>query len=189
MSKSKFNIPVKKNEYLTLTAEDLTHQGLGVFKIDQYPVFVEGALPGEKAEIKITKVGKAFGFGRLMKVLTTSPDRVEMMDKAYTQAGIMPLQHLSYPAQLRFKKQQVKNVLERIAKLPDVPVADTIGMEEPYHYRNKAQVPVREIDGVLQTGFFRKNSHDLIPIENFQIQDPEIDKAILTVRDLLRQYK
>ena len=188
MSKSKFTAPVEKNDYLTLQAEDLTHQGLGVCKVDHYPIFVEGLLPGEEAEVKVTKVGKSFAYGRLMKVLTSSPDRVEVMDKAYTQAGIMPLQHLSYEAQLRFKKQQVENVLERIAKMPEVPVFDTLGAENPYHYRNKAQVPVREIDGQLQTGFFKRNSHDLIPLEDFQIQDPEIDRAIIVVRNLLRKY-
>lgn len=73
--------------------------------------------------------------------------------------------------------------------MPEVPVFETLGAEDPYHYRNKAQVPVREIDGQLQTGFFKMNSHDLIPLEDFQIQDPEeIEGAIIAVRNLLRTY-
>lgn len=189
VAKSNFKTPVNKNEYVTLTAVDLTHQGMGVCKVENYPIFVEGLLTGEKAEIKVIKVGKTYAYGRMMKLLEPSPDRVEVTDKAYAQSGIMPLQHLSYPAQLQFKKQQVINVLERIAKMPEVPVLDTIGMEHPYDYRNKAQIPVREIDGVLETGFFRRNSHQLIPLENYQIQDPVIDKTILVIRNLLRQYK
>lgn len=188
MGKSDFQIPVKKNEYIEATAEDLTHQGAGVCKVDNYPLFVEGLLPGEKAKIKVIKVGKTFGFGRLISILTESPERVEVVEKSYTQVGIMPLQHLSYTGQLAFKQQQVKNVFERIAHMPDVVVEETIGMDHPYEYRNKAQVPVRTIRGQLETGFFRKNTHQLIPLEDFQIQDPEIDKALIVVRDLLRKY-
>lgn len=189
MGKSDFQIPVKKNDYIQGTAQDLTHQGFGVVKVEHYPLFVEGLLPGEEADIKVIKLGKSFGYGRLIKINKPSPDRVEVTDKAYTQVGIMPLQHLSYPAQLAFKQQQVKNVFERIAHMPDLKIEDTLGMEDPFHYRNKAQVPVREIKGQLETGFFRKNTHQLVPLEDFQIQDPEIDKAIVVVRDLLRKYK
>lgn len=188
MGKSDFQVPVKKNEYIEATAEDLTHQGAGVCKIDHYPLFVEGLLPGEKAKIKVIKVGKTFGYGRLISILKASPERVDIVEKSYTQVGIMPLQHLSYSGQLAFKQQQVKNVFERIAHMPDVVVEETMGMEDPFHYRNKAQVPVREIKGKLETGFFRKNTHQLVPLEDFQIQDPEIDKAIIVVRDLLRKY-
>lgn len=180
--------PVNKNEEFTLEILDLTHDGLGVAKVDNYPIFIEGALTGERVHFKIVKAGKKFGFGKLLNVAEQSPDRVELTDKVYSQTGTMPLQHLSYEAQLRFKKQQVINALERIAKLPDISVNDTVGMEYPFGYRNKAQVPVREVDGKLTTGFFRKNSHDFIPLENFVIQDPKIDKAIITVRDILRDY-
>ena len=147
MGKSDFQVPVKKNEYIEATAEDLTHQGAGVCKIDHYPLFVEGLLPGEKAKIKVIKVGKTFGYGRLISILKASPERVDIVEKSYTQVGIMPLQHLSYSGQLAFKQQQVKNVFERIAHMPDVVVEETMGMEDPFHYRNKAQVPVREIKG------------------------------------------
>lgn len=82
----------------------------------------------------------------------------------------------------------MKNLLQRVAKLPDVPVLDTIGMAVPSHYRNKAQIPVKKIDGKLQTGFYRKNSHDLVPIEDFYIQDPAIDAAIITVREILQRF-
>ena len=187
-SKKKWKAPVQKNESLEGEVVDLTHEGLGVVKVDQYPIFIEGALTGETIQFKVIKVGKKFGFGRLEKILTESPHRVEIVDKVYAQTGTMSLQHLTYDAQLAFKKQQVENVLTKIAKLPDVEVQDVIGMEHPYGYRNKAQVPVRKIDGRLTTGFFRKNSHDLIPLEDFIIQDPEIDKAIVAVRDVMRKY-
>ncbi|MFC6464125.1 23S rRNA (uracil(1939)-C(5))-methyltransferase RlmD [Marinilactibacillus sp. GCM10026970] len=183
-----FTAPVLKNKDYTATVEDLTHEGFGVVKIDNFPVFVEGALPEEEVTFKVVKIGKKFAFGKLLEVLATSPDRVEILDKVYAQTGTMPLQHLSYDAQLRFKKDQVVRVFERIAKMPEVPIADVIGMDEPYGYRNKAQIPVRKINGKMETGFFRKNSHDLIPLEDFVIQDPKIDEAVVTVRDILKKF-
>lgn len=187
-NKKKWKAPVQKNESLKGEVVDLTHEGLGVVKVDQYPLFVEGALTGEIIQFKVIKIGKKFGFGRLEKVLTESPDRVEIKDKVYAQTGTMPLQHLTYEAQLAFKKDQVEKVLTRIAKITDVSVNDVIGMDNPYGYRNKAQVPVRKIEGRLTTGFFRKNSHDLIPMEDFVIQDLEIDKTLLVIRDIMRKF-
>lgn len=181
-------IPVNKNEQHTVTIEDLTFEGMGVAKINGYPLFIEDALPGEKAEIKIHKTGKTYGYAKVMNRLNSSKDRVPLKNRSYTRAGIAPLQHMSYAAQLAFKKQQVENVMQRIARMPEVPVLNTIGMEEPWGYRNKAQVPVRKVEGLLTTGFFRKNSHDLIPMEDFYIQDPKIDEAIIVVRDIMREY-
>ncbi|EXJ22986.1 RNA methyltransferase, TrmA family [Alkalibacterium sp. AK22] len=180
--------PVSKNEVLKAEIVDLTHEGAGVAKIDYYPVFIEGALIGETVEFKIVKTKKTFAFGKLIKVIEKSPDRVEVVDKVYAQTGTMPLQHLSYPAQLAFKKKQVETVLQKIGKLEGIKVNEVIGMDSPLGYRNKAQVPVRKIDGRLTTGFFRKNSHDVLPIEDFQIQDPEIDQAIVRIRDIMRQF-
>ncbi len=182
------NYPVKKNDVIEVEIIDLTHEGLGVAKVDHYPLFIENALPGEKLEIKVLKTGKSFGYGKVLTVLKSSEQRVPVKDENFTKVGISPLQHLAYGAQLSFKTQQVENVMQRVAKLQEVPVLPTIGMNDPWHYRNKAQIPVRKIDNQLQTGFFRKNSHDLIPMEHFYIQDPEIDAAIVKIRDIMRKY-
>ncbi|MEG0496544.1 MAG: 23S rRNA (uracil(1939)-C(5))-methyltransferase RlmD [Carnobacterium sp.] len=186
--KNNKTIPVQKNEKHTVKVEDLTHEGMGVAKIDGYPLFIEDALPGEEMEVKIHKTGKSFGYAKSMKRLTSSQNRVEIRDENFTRAGITPLQHMHYPAQLSFKKQQIKNVMKRIAKVSDVKILDTKGMTEPWGYRNKASVPVRKIGEKLTTGFFRKNSHDLIAMENFYIQDPKIDQAIIKIRDIMRMY-
>lgn len=181
-------INFKKNDELQGTVVDLTHEGSGVVKIDDYPFFVEGALPGEDVTIKVMKVGKTFGFARLVSIETTSPDRVEEKDIKGRQIGTMTLQHLSYPAQLKFKQHLVESAFERLGKFKDVKVAETIGMDIPYEYRNKAQIPVRSVNGLLETGFFRKNSHQLVPVENFYIQHQAIDEAVVKVRDILRKY-
>lgn len=179
--------PVTKNETYTVDISDLTYQGLGVAKIDDFPIFIEDALPTENIVMKVIKVKKNFAFGRVIKINKKSPDRVELVDKSYTQTGIAPLQHLKYDAQLEFKRHQIEEDFKKL-KL-DVEVAPTIGMQKPYQYRNKAQIPVRLVNGKLQTGFYRKHSHDLIPIEDFYIQDPKIDQAIVLIRDILRKYR
>lgn len=180
-------VPVEKNQNYDVDISDLTYQGLGVAKIDDFPIFIENALPTENVTMKVIKVKKNFAFGRVIKINKKSKDRVELVDKAYTQTGIAPLQHLKYDAQLKFKQHQIEVDFDKM-KL-DVEVSPTIGMDDPTHYRNKAQIPVRLIDGKLQTGFYRKHSHDLVPIENFYIQDPKIDEAIVVVRDILRKFR
>lgn len=189
MANRKPKYAVDKNKSYEADVLDLTYEGMGVVKIDNYPLFIEGALTGERIRFKVIKTNKNFGYGRLEEILTESPDRVDIEDKVYSNTGTMPLQHMIYEAQLKFKQTQVSNNLQRTAKITDIPVYETLGMDEPYGYRNKAQIPVQMIDGVLETGTYRQRSHDLIPLEDFKIQDPEIDRAIVVVRDILRKYK
>ena len=118
---------------------------------------------------------------------TKSPDRVDVKDKKYIQTGIAPLGHLKYEAQLKFKQHQIAELLAK-AHLDEIEVLPTMGMDKPYHYRNKAQVPVKMVRGQLETGFYKRGSHTLVPIEDFYIQDPAIDQVIIVVRDLLRKY-
>lgn len=181
--------PVEKNQQLEVEIIDLTHEGLGVAKVDHYPLFIENTLPGEIVTVHVLKTGKSFGYAKVVDFKQQSPQRVEIKDAELTRSGIAPLQHLSYEGQLLFKQEQIKNVLHKIAKLPTVPVLPTIGMTNPVGYRNKAQVPARMVNHQLTTGFYKKNSHELLPIENFMIQDPAIDAAIVTIRNILRRFK
>ena len=167
---------------------DLSHEGAGVAKVESLVFFVENALPGEIIRMRVLKINKNIGYGKVEEFLRTSDQRNENLDMAYLRTGIADLGHLSYPAQLDFKRKQVKDSLYKIAGLSDVEVPPTLGMEQPLGYRNKAQVPVRRVNGQLETGFFRKNSHDLLPIEDFYIQDPVIDQVVVALRDLLRRY-
>lgn len=189
MKKTDHVYPVEKNNAYEVTILDLTYEGMGVAKIDNYPLFVDNALPGEKVILKVIKVGKKFGIGRVVSYLEKSAKRVEVANEDLLRTGIAPLSHLAYEEQLLFKQKQVENVLQKIAKMPAIPVLPTIGMAKPSGYRNKAQIPVRRKDGQLQTGFYRKNSHDLVAIEDFYIQDPAIDAAIIKVRDILERFK
>jgi len=176
-----------KNQELELDIQDLSYEGKGVAKVDDFTLFVDNALPGETVKAVITRINKNFGFARTLKVLKASPDRVNDIDAIYAQTGIAPLSHLSYAKQLEFKQHQVEIDFSKIG-LKDVEVNKTLGMESPFNYRNKAQVPVRQVKGQLTTGFYRRRSHDLVPMENFLIQDPKIDAEIIRVRDILRKY-
>lgn len=180
---------MKKNDVLEVEIVDVSYQGFGVAKIDGYPIFIDNALTGEKVEIQIVKVLKKFAFGKVLKFITESKDRVDLIDSVGTRIGTMPLQHMAYPFQLEFKKQLVIDSLSKLLDMSDIKVLDTLGAQNPWGYRNKAQVPVREINGQLETGFFKRNSHDLIPVENFHIQDPKIDEAIVIIRDILREFE
>ncbi|MCY7025553.1 23S rRNA (uracil(1939)-C(5))-methyltransferase RlmD [Streptococcus sanguinis] len=179
---------LKKNDVIEVEIVDLSHEGAGVAKAEGLVFFVENALPGELIRMRVLKVNKKIGFGKVEEFLRTSDQRNENLDMAYLRTGIADLGHLNYSAQLDFKRKQVKDSLYKIAGLSDVEVLPTLGMEQPLGYRNKAQVPVRRVNGQLETGFFRKNSHDLLPIEDFYIQDPVIDQVILFTRDLLRRF-
>ncbi|AOF48873.1 23S rRNA (uracil(1939)-C(5))-methyltransferase RlmD [Tetragenococcus halophilus] len=182
-------MPVKKNQELEVTVVDLSHLGMGVAKVDAYPIFVENALPQEKILVRIVKVGKKFGFGKMLSIIQKSPYRQEVENEDLLRTGIAPLSHLKYEQQLAFKQAQVKNVLKKTARMPEIQVEKTIGMRQPFGYRNKAQIPIRKIDGILQTGFYRKNSHELVPIDHFFIQDPAIDAAIIVIREILQQFE
>ncbi|WP_349627491.1 MULTISPECIES: 23S rRNA (uracil(1939)-C(5))-methyltransferase RlmD [unclassified Enterococcus] len=178
----------KKNEKLELEIIDLTHEGLGVAKVERYPLFIENALPGEKVEALVMKVGKKYGFAKVLNWLERSSDRNEAIQGELLRTGIADLGHLKYEKQLAFKRKQIQDLLKKNSHLTEVKVAEVIGMPNPIGYRNKAQIPVRRVNGQLETGFYRKHSHDLVPIEDFLIQDPIIDQIVLKCRDLFRKY-
>ena len=178
---------LQKNDIIDVTIMDLTHEGQGVTRVDGLVFFVDNALPGEEIAMRVLKLKKNIGFGKVEVYHTLSPNRNQDLDLTYLRTGIADLGHLTYSAQLEFKRQQVVSSLRKIAGISNLVVDETIGMTEPTRYRNKAAVPVRRVNGQLETGFFRKNSHDLVPIEDFYIQHPEIDALIAFTRDQLRK--
>ncbi|RFU68931.1 23S rRNA (uracil(1939)-C(5))-methyltransferase RlmD [Peribacillus saganii] len=181
--------PIAKNDYIDVMFEDLTHDGAGVAKIDGYPVFVPNALPGEKGQVKITKVNKGYGFGRLMELYEKSDYRIDVPTEEAHKFGGCQLQHISYEGQLAYKEKQVREVLARIGKLEDVKVHPILGMDNPWKYRNKAQVPVGEKDGKLIAGFFKPRSHEIVDTNESVIQLPEVNEAIQTVKEICTELE
>lgn len=181
-------IPVQKNDFVEVEFEDLTHEGAGVAKVCGYPLFVANALPGEKAKIKVTKVGKGFGFGRLIELYEKSPYRVEAPCAIYKECGGCQLQHLSYEGQLLAKEKQVREVLTRIGKLENVKVHPVLGMKEPWGYRNKSQVPIGEHEGGLIGGFYQRRTHQIINMETCLIQQSKNDEVVRLVKDICASF-
>ncbi|KPU43454.1 23S rRNA (uracil-C(5))-methyltransferase RlmCD [Oxobacter pfennigii] len=177
------NAAVEKNKDYIIKIDNLGYEGEGVGRINNFTVFVPGALPGEEAEIKIVKVNKNFAFGKLNKIIKQSSDRTEPMC-TLKRCGGCQLMHLSYEAQLKFKKQRVIDSIERIAKLKDVIIYDTIGMENPYRYRNKAQFPISVQNGKPVAGFYAPRSHEIIDTLSCLIQDEVSDK----VMDIIKKW-
>ena len=177
----------KKNDIFEAEVLDLTHEGQGVVKVYSYPFFVDNALPGERIKMRVLKVGKSFGFGRVDEFISQSEHRTTQLNLDYLRTGIADFGHLTYNEQVKFKQKQVVDILRKTAGKEDFPVSPVIESIKTIKYRNKAQIPIQMVNGILTTGFYRKNSHSLIPVEDFYIQHPEIDAVVLFLRDEFRK--
>ena len=177
--------PIKKNDRTTVYIEDLTHDGNGVAKIDGYPLFIQGVLPGETAEVHVLKTLKNYGFAKVVEILTKSPDRVEAPCVYFSQCGGCQVQHLSYEGQLKWKQNMVENVMKRIGKI-NAPVHPVKGMSEPWHYRNKSQIPfAQNEEGDAIAGFYKMKSHEIVNMERCLIQSGEADVMMGQLKDEL----
>lgn len=179
---------MEKNQIVELEITDLSYEAMGVAHYEGLTVFVNNALPGETVKAKILKVKKRFAFAKIEKILKESPDRINVKLNQWVQTGLASLAHIKYDKQLEFKRNQVVNLLKKV-HLDGVKVNETLPSPEQTGYRNKAQVPVREVNGQLEIGFFRRHSHDLVPLTNFFTTDPEIDRVLVATRDILRKYE
>lgn len=177
---------LNKNDYLTVTIEDLTHDGAGVAKVEGYPIFIPGTLRGEEVDIKVVKTLKNYGFGRVIQLLTPSPERIEPPCHVFSTCGGCQLQHMTYEAQLIQKQQTVRNAIDRIAKLPHVPVHPVKGMEEPWRYRNKSQIPFDTQNGKVVSGFYKSRTHDIVDTDQCLIQTTEADTLMTTLKNNLQ---
>ena len=155
----------KKNDLLTVTIEDMGHDGEGIGKVDGYTVFVKDTVIGDKVQAKIMKAKKNYGYARLVEIMEPSKDRVEPRCAYARQCGGCQIQALSYEKQLAYKQQKIENNLIRIGgfQKEEIPMQPIIGMEDPYHYRNKAQFPVGcDKEGQLIAGFYAGRTHSII---------------------------
>lgn len=179
---------IDKNKEYILDIVAQGYEGEGIAKVDgTYPIFIEGALIGEKVKVKIIKVKKSFAYGKLLEILESSEDRCEPGCSIYKRCGGCKLQHSTYKEQLNFKWNRVKDCISKIGKLDESLVKFPIGMEEPWRYRNKVQLPIGMVRGQLKIGFFAPRSHEIIDMESCLIQDEVADKVVeLTRRWILK---
>ncbi|MDP5277104.1 23S rRNA (uracil(1939)-C(5))-methyltransferase RlmD [Chengkuizengella axinellae] len=179
--------PVAKNMDVIIDIIGIGHSGEGVGRIDGYTLFIKGALPGEKVKAKVIKVKKTYGYGKLLEIVEKSEGRTEPECDIYNQCGGCQLQHMDYNAQLEWKRQRVTDNMERIGKLEGVTVLPTLGMDDPWNYRNKAQVPIGEHEGGLVGGFYAQGSHRIIDMDTCNIQHDLNNDLIREVKHIAQQ--
>ena len=175
--------PFQKNQELTLLITSLSSEGQGVGRSEGVAFFVPFALPGETVRAHIIKVEKRYCIAKIVEILEPSPDRVEPKCEAFAKCGGCAMMHLSYPEQLRAKTQIVRDCLERLGGVNDVCVSETLGMDDPWRYRNKGSFPFGFVDGAVAFGFYAERSHRLIPLFDCPIEDARVTAIARTVAE------
>lgn len=178
---------VKNNEYI-LDIISVGYEGEGIAKIDGYPIFIEGAILGEKVKVLIVKAKKSYAYGKLLEVIEASEERIEPKCKVYKRCGGCTVQHMNYKKQLDYKFERVKDCISKIGGLDNSLVEYPIGMKEPERYRNKVQLPVGVVKGELSIGFYAPRSHNIINLETCLIQDEVADKVADITRKWMTKY-
>lgn len=175
----------KDKEYI-VDIVDIGDKGVGIGKYNGFTVFVEGGLIDEKVKVKINKSKKNYAVGDLVEIIEKSKFRVDRKCDL-KECGGCQVQELDYKKQLELKTNEVKQVINRIGKLENVVVYDTIGMDNPYRYRNKAQFPIKKDENGINIGFYKKKSHEVIDTQKCIIQDDINDKIIKILRKYLQE--
>lgn len=163
---------------LELLFTDLLANGQGVGRADGLVVFCFGPLPGERARVRIKKVKQRYAVAEMTQLLSESPERVLPFCTVFGICGGCQLQHLSYAGQLAWKREVVRNALERIGGLRGAAVATPIGMDEPRAYRNKMALVVDHHDALPALGFYRQRSHEIVAIDTCPVVRPVLDTAL-----------
>jgi len=179
---------ITKNQKLSLTCDRLGADLEGVCRHEGLAVFVPGALPGETLDALVVQVRPQYAFGKLLSLTTISPDRCEPFCPVYAQCGGCSGQHMRYEATLKAKRAQVLDCLNRIGglNLSDADVPVTLGADDPLHGRNKTSLPVGGTPQNPMLGFYRRRSHDIIPITNCPVTMADLNPVIAVLRRWIR---
>lgn len=183
---------MNKNDCFKLKITDMGVDGEGIGKYDGMTFFVKDALIGDEILARALKLKKNYGYARVEEILTPSPYRVEPRCPIHRQCGGCQIQALSYEKQLEFKGEKVRNNLLRIGRFSeeelDQVMEPTVGMEEPYRYRNKAQFPVgKDKEGNLITGFYASRTHSIIPVTDCLLGVSENEEILLAVKKYMQK--
>ena len=179
---------MKKNDYFYGECVDLTYDGQGIVKVDNFTYFVKGMLVGETGKLKVIKVLKNYAIARLIELDQVSKYRTEPQCSVFKACGGCQLQHINIDGQRRFKTKRVRDCLERIGNC-HVLVNDCIMMDDPWYYRNKVQMPIGIKDGHLVTGFYKQKSNQIIPCDNCLIQNKLSNVITNRVRELMEELQ
>jgi len=178
---------MKKNDELTLAIERFGGE-MGIAHLDGMTLFVQGALPGEKVIARAQRVEKTHAFLKTLQVLEAHPQRIQPPCPYYEKCGGCVCQHMAYPLSLEMKRERVRDALTRIGGITvDVPLP--LGMDDPWHYRNKTALPVGGVKGKPQIGFFAPRSHRIIDVEGCLIAKEESDQVLLIFRRWMEKFQ
>ena len=166
---------------------DISSEGKGVVKYQKDIIFCDGLFIGEEADIEFLYQRAGVYFGKVRKLYSLSKDRIQPKCKICTSCGGCQYQQINYKKQLEYKTNRVKNAIKRIAKI-DTKVNDCIGMKDPYHYRNKIQVPfAKDRKGNVVYGFYKENSHEIIPTKECMIEDKRAASILWDIKELIKK--
>ena len=180
---------LSKNKEYVVDIVDIGQGGVGIGKYEGFTVFVEGGLIQDKVKVRINKSKKNYAVGDIVEIIEKSPFRVaRICSDDLKDCGGCQIQELDYNKQLELKTNEVKQVISRIGKLENVEIHETIGMQSPCRYRNKAQFPIQNINGSTAIGFYKKKSHDVIPTDMCVIQHDINDKIIKIIKTYIQAY-
>ena len=174
---------IEKNAYYEVTFTDLTHDAMGVCKVEGFPVFVKDALKGEKALIKVIKLNKNFGFGRLIEIREESPFRKLPICEHYHVCGGCNTMHMNYQTQLDFKRYRTQETLSKLGKIK-TEVKETVGMNNPYYYRNKAIIPFGMRGDKVIAGLYKQRTHEIVNIKRCHIFPRVVSEMVRYLKSL-----
>ena len=185
---------MKKNDVVTVTIEDIGIDGEGIGRYEGMTLFIKDTLPGDVVTANVMKLKKTYGYARLVDILTPSSYRVEPRCELSRKCGGCQIQALDYKEQLAFKQRKVRNNLVRIGGFAESEIDQlmqpVIGMEEPYHYRNKAQFPIgTDRDGNLISGFYAGRTHTIIPVTKCYLGVEQNETILSIVLHFMRENK
>lgn len=173
---------------IEIKINDLGENGEGIGKLDNFTVFVHGAIIGDHVNAKIIKVKKQYAIAKVVDFITPSIYRI-VPECNYLQCGGCQTQMIDYKGQLEYKKYLVDNTMKRIGGFENLLIHDVIGMDEPFAYRNKSQYPVRYVDGQIHIGFYKQRTHDVVDINHCLVQHPQVNRLMKTLITKLKETK
>ena len=180
---------LEEGQKIEVEIVDLNHTGKGIAKVNNFVVFVDKAIKGDIAEIMITDKKKNFAVGELIKIIKNSENRIQPPCSHAEQCGGCQLMHMDYSEQLKYKKIRVINELKREnINIDDVLIQDTIGMEDPFRYRNKTAFSVAKKDNEIIIGTYEQGTYNTVGIDNCLIQGKKADEAVLKFKGLMKKY-
>ena len=167
---------IVKNKEYTVDILDNGYQGEGIAKINELIIFIQGAIKGEKVKILITKITKSHAYGKILEIIDKSKDRIDVDCKTYKRCGGCNLRHINYEKTLEIKKETVENCIYKELK-KKIKISKTIGMENPYHYRNKLQYPIGiDKNNLPKMGVYAERTHEIIDTDVCFIQNELCEK-------------